>query len=107
VFAVLSVFDTGVELLEFVALELIEFVTVLVASEVPISRVLLEGVLEMLGVAVVLESEVVFLLSLCLVVLNEARRLFSSTGRCIRGVRSGCPFILHQPTGYRSYDSTS
>jgi len=69
VFAVLSVFDTGVELLEFVALELIEFVTVLVASEVPISRVLLEGVLEMLGVAVVLESEVVFLLSLCLVVL--------------------------------------
>jgi len=41
----------------------------LVASEVPISRVLLEGVLEMLGVAVVLESEVVFLLSLCLVVL--------------------------------------
>lgn len=69
VFAVPSVFDTGVELIEFVALELIEFVTVFVASEVPVSRVLLEGVLEMLGVAVVLESEVVFLLSLCLVVL--------------------------------------
>lgn len=70
VFVVLpSVFVIGVELIEFVPLELIEFVTEFVASEVPISRVRLDGVLEMLGVAVVLVSEVVFLLSLCLVVL--------------------------------------
>ena len=64
-FVVLSAFDTGVEL--------IEFVEVFVAFVVPTSLVLLERVFVfvMLEVAVVLVSEVVFLLSLCLVVLSE------------------------------------
>ena len=60
-FVVLSAFDTGVELTEFV--------TVFVAFVVPISLVRLEKVFVTLDVAVVLVSEVVFLLSLCLVVL--------------------------------------
>ena len=60
-FVVLSAFGTGVVLTEFV--------TVFVVFEVLISLVLLEKVFVTLGVAVVLVSEVVFLLSLCLVVL--------------------------------------
>lgn len=60
-FAVLSAFETGVVL--------IEFVTVFVAFVVPTSLVLLEKVFVTLDVAVVLVSEVNFLLSLCLVVL--------------------------------------
>lgn len=60
-FVVLSAFDTGVVL--------IEFVTAFVAFVVLISLVLLERVFVTLEVAVVLVSEVVFLLSRCLVVL--------------------------------------
>lgn len=48
---------------------LIELVKVSVAFEVPISLVLLDKVFVTLGVAAALVSEVVFLLSLCLVVL--------------------------------------
>ena len=61
VFVVLSAFDTGVGLIEFVAL--------FVAFVVPVSLVLVEKVFVMLDVAVVFVSEAVFLLSLCLVVL--------------------------------------
>ena len=57
----LSAFETGAVL--------IEFVTVFVAFVVPTSLVLLEKVFVTLDVAVVLVSEVNFLLSLCLVVL--------------------------------------
>lgn len=57
----LSAFETGVVF--------IEFVTVFVAFVVPTSLVLLEKVFATLDVAVVLVSKVVFLLSLCLVVL--------------------------------------
>lgn len=63
VFDVLSAFDIGVVL--------IEFVTVFVTIEVLMSLVLVEEVFVMIGVAVVLVSDAVFLLSLCLVVLQE------------------------------------
>ena len=61
VFDVLSEFDTGGVL--------IEFVTVFVTTEVLMSLVLVEEVFVMFDVAVVLVSDAVFLFSLCLVVL--------------------------------------